>query len=86
MAIEEFGLQQGSQTQVGADANMGLVRVREGQNGNPPEAVVAVKDSEEGTFTLHPGDTFPIGEQTWRFDRVVQAGGNRLGAVFARIE
>ncbi|SPT58761.1 Uncharacterised protein [Actinomadura madurae] len=65
---------------------MGLIRVREGQNGNLPEVVVAVKDSEEGTFTLHPGDTFPIGEQTWRFDRVVKAGGNRLGAVFARVE
>jgi hypothetical protein len=86
MAIEEIGLQQGTQTQIGAEMNMGLVRVREGRNGNPPEVVVAVKDSGEGRFTLHPGDAFPIGDQTWRFDRVVEAGGNRLGAVFARIE
>ncbi|WP_424923621.1 DUF6406 domain-containing protein [Actinomadura darangshiensis] len=87
MAIEEIGLQQGTQTGVGADANMGLVRVREGRNGNLSEVVVAVRDSgAEGRFTLHPGETFPIGDQTWRFDRVVEAGAGRLGAVFARVE
>ena len=86
MTNEEIALQEGTQTQLGTDIKMALFRVREGGDGEPPEVVVAVKDDREHKITLHLGDTFPVGDQTWRLDRIASAGGNRLGAVFTRIE
>ncbi|MEO3826209.1 DUF6406 domain-containing protein [Actinomadura madurae] len=86
MALEEIGVQQGTLAELDSDMKIGLVYAREARDDVPPEIVLFIKDDGERDVTLHPGDTFPIGEQTWRFDRVVKAGGNRLGAVFARIE
>ncbi|MGC4954351.1 DUF6406 domain-containing protein [Actinomadura citrea] len=86
MAIEEIGLQHGTQTELDAGAELGLVHVRAERDDRPAEIVLFVKDDTERDVTLHPGDTFPVGDQVWKFDRVTPAGGNRLGAVLARIE
>ncbi|MEV0662732.1 DUF6406 domain-containing protein [Actinomadura luteofluorescens] len=86
MAIEEIGLQHGTQTELDGDIELGLVHVRAERDGRPAEVVLFVKDDTERDVTLHPGDTFSVADQVWKFDRIVQAGGNKLGAVFARIE
>jgi hypothetical protein len=85
MAIEEIGLRQGTQAHLDAGMKMGLVDVSEGENGGPPGVVLFVKDDGERDLSLRPGDTFPIGDQTWTLDRV-DFGRNRPGAVFARIK
>ncbi|TDC82574.1 DUF6406 domain-containing protein [Actinomadura sp. 7K507] len=85
MAMEEIALKQGRQRHLDVGA-IGVVRVREGQDGGLPEVVVSVESDNEHDFTLHPGDTFPFGDQTWKLDRVKGPGGHDLTAVFARIE
>jgi hypothetical protein len=86
MAFEEVGLQHGTQAQLDAGMELGLVHVCAERDGRPAEILLFVKDDTERDLTLHPGDTFSVGDQTWRFERIAQAGGNRLGAVLARIE
>ncbi|URM99382.1 hypothetical protein LUW76_36505 [Actinomadura madurae] len=85
MASEEIGVQHGTLAHLGGDMEIGLVHVREGQGGDPPEVVLFIKDESERDLTLRPGDTFPIGDQTWVLDRV-DFGGTRPGAVFSRVE
>ncbi|MEV0662733.1 DUF6406 domain-containing protein [Actinomadura luteofluorescens] len=86
MALEKIGLQHGTQAHLGAGMKLGLVHVSERRDGGPPEIVLFVKDSGENELTLHPGDTFPVGDQIWKFDNIRDAGGNRLGASFSRVE
>ncbi|MEU8797623.1 DUF6406 domain-containing protein [Spirillospora sp. NPDC048819] len=83
MAIEEIGLKDGTQAHLDAGMKIGLVSVREEQDGAPATVVIATFDDGEHDFLLHPGDTFPLGDQTWKLTRV---DGRRLTAVFARIE
>lgn len=86
MAIEEIGLRHGRLRSLDADMKIGIVDIREGDDSTPPEVIVFIKDDGEHDFTLRPGETFPIGDQTWKFDRVKGSGGGNLTAVFARIE
>lgn len=86
MAIEEIGLRQGTQTYIENDMKIGLVGARKGAEGQPPEIALYVKDDSERDLILRPGDTFLIGNQTWRLERVEETGWDKLGAVFARIE
>ncbi|MEV0662734.1 DUF6406 domain-containing protein [Actinomadura luteofluorescens] len=86
MANEEIGLRRGTQAHLGAGLKMAVFNIREGLDGAPPEVVVAVKDEREHKFKLHPGDVFPVGNQTWRLERVVDGCEDMPGAVFARIE
>ncbi|MFG2089797.1 MULTISPECIES: DUF6406 domain-containing protein [unclassified Spirillospora] len=86
MAIEEIGLRDGRQAHLDADMKIGVFNIHAGGEGGPLEVVVAVKDDNEHKFTLRPGDTFPVGDQTWRLDRVIDPGGDGSTAVFARIE
>ncbi|MEU8125337.1 DUF6406 domain-containing protein [Spirillospora sp. NPDC049024] len=86
MAVERFGLKQGTQTSIDEDLEIGLMSARKGDDGRVPEVLVSVKDDGERELTLHPGDTFLIGDQTWRLERVEEAGLDRLGAIFVRIE
>ncbi|GAA2253576.1 hypothetical protein GCM10010402_05890 [Actinomadura luteofluorescens] len=86
MAYEEIGIQHGTQAHLGAGLKMAIFNIREGRDDAPPEVVVAVKDDGEHKFRLNPGDVFPVGDQTWRLERVVDSGGDMPGAVFARIE
>lgn len=86
MAVETIGLKQGTQTYIDADLEIGLMSACKGEDGRPSEVLVSVTDDGERELTLHPGDTFMIGNQTWRLERVEEAGGDGLGAVFARIE
>lgn len=65
---------------------MAVFSIREGWDGVSPEVLVAVKDDREHKVKLSPGDVFPVGDQTWRLERVVDGGGDMPGAVFARIE
>lgn len=82
----EVGLEHGHQAHLGGGRRMGLVDVAEGHDGGPPEVVVFVKDDSERDLTLHPGDTFRLGTETWKLDRVEAPGAHNLTAVFARIE
>ncbi|SNR52432.1 DUF6406 domain-containing protein [Actinomadura mexicana] len=86
MAIEEIGLKQGTQTYIDKEMKIGLVGARKGNNDRPPEVALYVKDDRERDLILRPGDTFLVGNQTWRLERVDEAGVDKLGAVFARIE
>ncbi|GAA4382455.1 hypothetical protein GCM10023088_48040 [Actinomadura verrucosospora] len=86
MAIEEIGLKQGTQTYIENEMKIGLVGARKGTEDRPPEIALFVKDDSERDLILRPGDTFLIGNQTWRLERVEEAGWDKLGAVFARIE
>ncbi|MES9603867.1 DUF6406 domain-containing protein [Actinomadura sp. NPDC000929] len=86
MAIEEIGLKQGTQTYIENEMKIGLVGARKGTEERPPEIALFVKDDSERDLILRPGDTFLIGNQTWRLERVEEAGWDKLGAVFARIE
>ncbi|MEV4000906.1 DUF6406 domain-containing protein [Actinomadura sp. NPDC049753] len=86
VAVERIGLKQGTQTYIGADSKIGLVGARKGTDDRPPEIALFVKDDSERDLILRPGDTFLVGDQTWRLERVEEAGWDKLGAVFARIE
>ncbi|MES9603868.1 DUF6406 domain-containing protein [Actinomadura sp. NPDC000929] len=86
MAVEKISLKQGTQTYVDEELEIGLMSAYKGEGDRPPEVLVSVTDDGERELTLHPGDAFLIGDQTWRLERVEEAGGERLGAVFARIE
>ncbi|MFD0691552.1 DUF6406 domain-containing protein [Actinomadura fibrosa] len=35
-----------------------------------PEVRLMVVTDEERVHVLHPGETFPVGEQTWKLDRI----------------
>lgn len=65
---------------------MGLVDVNMGEDGDSSEVILFVKDEGENEFTLRLGDTFPVGGQTWKVDRIEEIGGGRLGAAFSKIE
>ncbi|TDC87015.1 DUF6406 domain-containing protein [Actinomadura sp. 7K507] len=86
MAIEEIGLKHGTQAHLDAGMKIGLVSVREEQDSTAATVVIATMDDSEHDFQLHPGDTFPLGDQTWKLTRVESRGGGNLTAVFARIE
>ncbi|MGW2306613.1 DUF6406 domain-containing protein [Actinomadura luteofluorescens] len=86
MPRKNVGLRQGTQAHLGGGLSMGLVSVREGRDGAPPEVILFIKDHGEREVTLRPGDTFPFDSQTWKLDRISEAVHNRLGAVFIRIE
>ncbi|MEV0662735.1 DUF6406 domain-containing protein [Actinomadura luteofluorescens] len=86
MAIEEIGLMQGTQTYIENEMKVGLVGARKGTDDRPSEIALFVKDDSERDLILRPGDTFLIGDQTWRLERVEETGWDKLGAVFARIE
>jgi hypothetical protein len=84
MAIDEFSLKHGHLANLDA-GSVGVVYTEKGRDGGPPEVLVAVKDDGEHDFTLHPGDTFPVGSQTWKLDRVDAPGGRDWTVVFSRI-
>lgn len=83
--IDRIGLKQGTQARLGAGMKIGLVSVVDGQDGGPPTIVIATKDDSEHDFALHPGDTFPLGDQTWKLDHVELSSGHGLTPVFVRI-
>jgi hypothetical protein len=86
MAIQKIGLQQGTQAHIGEDTKIGLVDACLGEGDRPSEVALFVKDDGERDLILRPGDTFLIGNKTWRLERVEEVGWERLGAVFVRIE
>ena len=86
MTIEEIGLREGRQAHLDAEMKIGLFNIYAGDEGRPLEVVVTVKDDSEHKYTLHPGDTFPVGDQIWRLERVIDPGGDAPTAVLARIE
>lgn len=63
-----------------------MVHVEEEDDSGPATVVVSVLDDSERDLTLHPGDTFRLGDETWKLDRVEDPGVDNLTAVFARIE
>lgn len=44
--------------------------------GYPLTVRLGVDDGEERQYTLEPGDTFPVHDETWVLDRVDDPSGN----------
>ncbi|GAA2253586.1 hypothetical protein GCM10010402_05900 [Actinomadura luteofluorescens] len=86
MAPQNVALQEGTQAYLEGGAKVGLVDVNMGEDGDPSEVILFVRDDGENEFTLRLGDTFPVGDQTWKVDRIEEIGGGRLGAAFSEIE
>ncbi|MEV4000905.1 DUF6406 domain-containing protein [Actinomadura sp. NPDC049753] len=86
MVRRNVALREGTQAHLENGVRMGLVEVNMGEASDLSEVILFVKNGGESEFTLRLGDTFPVGEQTWKVDRIEQLGSNRLGAVFSRIE
>jgi hypothetical protein len=51
-----------------------------------PEVYLAVTTDKEYEYTLHPGDTFPVRDQTWKLDRVEDPGGSDWTVVLTKVE
>jgi excisionase family DNA binding protein len=64
----------------------GVVCVTEGRDGVPEVLLSVVVDGQDHDVTLHPGDTFPVADQTWKLDRVESPGGRDWTIVLARVE
>ncbi|MEU9837926.1 DUF6406 domain-containing protein [Actinomadura sp. NPDC048032] len=79
-------LREGTQAHLEDGVKMGLVEVNMGEGDDQSEVILFVKNGGENEFTLRLDDTFPVGEQTWKVDRIEEVGNNRLGAVFSRID
>lgn len=86
MARKNVALQEGAQAHLEDGVKMGLVDVSIGEGGDLSEVILFVKDGGESEFTLRLGDTFPVGERTWKVDRIEEIGRNKLGAVFSMVE
>ncbi|MGI5416656.1 DUF6406 domain-containing protein [Actinomadura luteofluorescens] len=86
MAPQNVALQEGTQAYLEGGTKMGLVDVNMGEDGDPSEVILFVKDEGENEFTLRLDDTFSVGDQTWKVDRIEEIGGGRLGAAFFKIE
>ncbi|MES9538230.1 DUF6406 domain-containing protein [Actinomadura sp. NPDC000600] len=86
MVRKNVALQEGTQAHLDEGVKMGLVDVNLGGDVVPSEVILFVKDGGEKEFTLRLGDTFPVGERTWRVERIEEIGTGKLGAVFSRIE
>ncbi|MEV3923021.1 DUF6406 domain-containing protein [Actinomadura coerulea] len=86
MAVGRIGLVKGTLTRIGADMKIGLMGALGEWEGAPPEIRLFVKDDSERNLTLHPGETFLVGGQTWRLEAVEESELNELGAFFVRVE
>lgn len=85
MTLDEIGLRPNRQrnTDIGSFA---AVNVHGGVDGGPPEVDLVVETDEEHDFVLHPGDTFPVREQTWKLDRVENPGSHNWTVVLSRVK
>jgi hypothetical protein len=50
------------------------------------EVYLAVTAGDEYEYTLHPGDTFPVRDQTWKLDHVENPGQPDWLVVLRRVE
>lgn len=55
---------------------------------DPPEVKLAVigRDNQSTNYQLRPGDTFPVGHETWRLDGVWPAGTYESRVVVRRVD
>jgi uncharacterized protein DUF6406 len=86
MTLDEIALGPNMQrnTHIGG---FGVVHVVEGRDGDLPEVLLAVEaGGEEHDFNLHPGDTFSVGDQTWKLERVENPGGRDWVVVLTRAD
>lgn len=83
MAIEEIHLQHGRQrnTTIGS---FGVIYV-DAREGHPLTVRLGVAAEEENRYTLRLGDTFPVGDQTWRLDRVDDPGTRNWTVVLTKV-
>lgn len=49
--------------------SFGVIHV-DAREGHPLTVRLAVETDEDRAYTLQLGDTFPVGDQTWRLERV----------------
>ncbi|HEY0537116.1 MAG TPA: DUF6406 domain-containing protein [Actinoallomurus sp.] len=73
MAANEIVLRHGLQANMNI-GSFGVIYADEGSEG-PPEVLISVAAEEAQKFVLHPGDTFPVRDQTWKLDKVENPGG-----------
>lgn len=86
MAVNEVFLRQGRQANLDA-GSIGVVYADAGHAGDATRVRVAVMDDAgERDHTLAPGDTFRLGGQTWRLDRVEGAERPDWTVVLIRVE
>ncbi|GAA1797804.1 DUF6406 domain-containing protein [Actinomadura chokoriensis] len=85
MELDRIGLRHGRLRHLNA-GTIGVVDVKEADEEGLPEVVAFVKDDGERDISLRPGDTFSIGNETWRLDHIKDADDLNWTVVFVRIE
>lgn len=62
-----------------------LLRARDGTPHGGARLFVALGDEEGGRIDVYLGETFPIGDQTWRLDEVTMPENRRFTATVTRV-
>ncbi|MFF3724816.1 DUF6406 domain-containing protein [Streptomyces erythrochromogenes] len=57
------------------NASFGVIHV-DARPDHPLTVRLGVNDIEERRYTLEPGDTFPVRDETWTLDRVEDPSGD----------
>jgi hypothetical protein len=65
--------------------SFGVINV-DAREGHPLTVRLGVVADEENRYTLQPGDTFPVRDQTWKLDRVDDPGESDWTVVLTRVE
>jgi Family of unknown function (DUF6406) len=85
MAANQIILRHGLQANVSV-GSFGVVYADKGADEGSPEVLLSVAADDEREHLLHPGDTFPVRDQTWRLDRVENPGGRDWTVTLSRVE
>lgn len=85
MTLDEIRLRPSwlANTEIGS---FGAINVHAGVDGGPPEVDLVVKTDEEHDFVLHPGDVFPVRDQTWKLDHIEKPDSRDWTVVLSRVE
>ncbi|GAA4080173.1 MULTISPECIES: DUF6406 domain-containing protein [Actinomadura] len=88
MAREEIWLGphlQANTEVAGKPASFGVIGV-DAREGHPLTVRLGAATDEEHVLDLRPGDTFPVYDQTWKIDRVEDAGSPDWSVVLVRVK
>ncbi|GLY74100.1 DUF6406 domain-containing protein [Actinoallomurus iriomotensis] len=84
MSSDSITLRNGLQANVSI-GSFAIINV-DAREGHPLVVRLGVVDDEEHRYNLHPGDTFPVRDQTWKLDRVENPGSPDWTIVLTRVE
>jgi hypothetical protein len=84
MTLNEIALGPNRQrnTSIGS---FGVINI-DARDGHPLRVRLMVATEEEYRYTLQPGETFSVGDQTWKLDGVDYRGRRDWTVVLARVE